>query len=275
MPDPLPPQPDPLLPLADAKETSAPSLPPPVPYFVPPRLGIIHLLAWITLSAVFIGTFQSFMQFIEATFGKQAITLHLGSIGINSIAFINIAAELVGMAVILRGRILHQPGRWQPGHFIIVIHACSDVLLIILSLANLYFINLPGTSSSQYLCLIFLVIFWIKTALFLWWWKRSRDFLRWKILFFMEAILTFIMSLIFVFFILMILNVFQPLRFFGILSLLVFVSFLCQLLLAVIYLWITILDFCRGPRRDWVHWLGIATTIFSLVFSALSGRINR
>jgi hypothetical protein len=274
MPESDPPKSEPPFPPA-AASILPPSPPPPAPYFRPPRLGIIHFLAWITVAAVILGLFQSFNHFAEETLGQQYATYkHSINFIVYSINFIIIAAKLVGMTVVVRGRIRRQPSRWQPGHFLITAHSIYDIFYYSISLVGLYYLLLLVSMSSPNLkgfyfgwCLALIFLYWIKAALFFWWWKRSSDPLRWKTLFFLEAMIDFLVSLPYFYYVSITMG---WLKSQGDNKLIIYGVLICTLLLAVIYLSTAILDYRRGPRRDWVHWLGIATTVLMILLFVCS-----
>ncbi|MBN2580778.1 MAG: hypothetical protein JXB10_17465 [Pirellulales bacterium] len=274
MPDPPSPNPEPLSPLAPAEPASPPPPSPFSPYFRPPRLGIIHFLAWITLSAVLLGLLQSFNQYAEETLGDK-YSGYRQSVGMASfsVPFILIAAELVGMAVVIRGRLSHQPGRWQPGHFLIVVHSFFDLISSLFTLAILLFLFHPDSSFKFFYTLISLILtlgFWIKAALLFWWWKRSLDLLRWKVLFCLEAILTLTMSLGSIVYAGYVLDFFHSALIVKINPALPYITFARPFLLMGIFIVVAILDYRKGPRRDWVHWLGISTAVLMWLYCVVT-----
>jgi hypothetical protein len=276
MPDLFSSEPEPPLSLAAIKANEPPGQSPFADYLRPPRLGIIHFLAWITLSALFFGLFQSFYQFAAETLGKRYLTF-VSSLQIGLIApgLILLAAEIVGMTVVLRGRLRHELGRWQPGHFLIVIHSLFNLIHYMISLLGVLFILIRQSldSSAQYdffsFCISLTIIYWLKAGWFFWWWKRSRETFRWKFLFAIEAISTTLSSI----------PLIIPLLAFGqgyisavtvysrIGYILGFLIIGCPLFLGGTYFVTAILDYRKGQRRDWVHWLAIVSTILAMLLS--------
>jgi len=113
----------------------APGSPPFVEYYCPPRLGIIHLLAWTAATAVLL-KFSMAMEMI----GNAAIDVMSPAQQVfdQTIRFVYTtvqAAGIVGTSVLLLGKIRGAPGRLHPGHWIMSIDTVTSLLTYLLSTA--------------------------------------------------------------------------------------------------------------------------------------------
>jgi hypothetical protein len=93
----------------------------------PPRLGIIHLLAWLTVSAVFLGTERSVQILEKAASHPDTIAAHY--LVLESIRAVALASGVVGLAALIHWRVGVQPRPLAPGHWILYIEIIALLLV--------------------------------------------------------------------------------------------------------------------------------------------------
>jgi hypothetical protein len=271
-----PPEPEPLVPLEEVgvDGLSAPS--PFINYFRPPQLGIIHFLAWITISALFFGLFKSVDQFAAEVLGNTYQTYRQSNqYAVQGLNLVILAAECVGMAVVLRGRFRHAHGRRQPGHFLIVVHSIFNLITSTVSTLGMIFLflNLPNAGQQLQLfyaiwCISIAVLFWIKAGFLVWCWKRSLESIRWKVLFCVEALSMAGVGVFCVVPLLWMTSIMESASaMMNLYRIMQYFHFSWPLILVGTYIIVAILDYRKGPHRDWVHWLAIVTTILPLLIA--------
>jgi hypothetical protein len=112
---------------ADAAAPTGPTILDELAGTPPPRLGIIHLLAWLTVTAVFLGTERS-VQILEkaASHPDKFATHHLV---LDSIRLVAMAAGAVGLTALVRWRAGVQPRPLAPEHWILYIEIIAMLLV--------------------------------------------------------------------------------------------------------------------------------------------------
>jgi len=250
-----------------------------VEYYRPPRLGIIHLLAWTAATAVLL-KFNVAMEMIETSshFDEMPTALRVFRQVIQFVQSTVHAAGIVGVSVLLLGRVRGATGRLQPGHWIVAIDTVA--FLVVHSWWALYTAarasgiierNTFGFGSGFiWFYLPFGVISLLRAATYGATATGLRDARRWRVLFATLAVVGLIVSLI------QIAASFSRGRFglFGLTNLP-----LWPLIIAAVLIPTVVLDLRRGPRRDWLHWLGIAVlgvgTALSMAWWGWSLLFNR
>jgi hypothetical protein len=91
----------------------------------PPRLGIIHLLAWITVAAVLFGIEKQAMSRDRGFFGAESTSFLYH--GLNFVQLTAISAAVTGMAVLLRWQRRAHPAPFAPGHWMLIWYCLSSV----------------------------------------------------------------------------------------------------------------------------------------------------
>ena len=231
---------------------------PAIEYLVPPRIGIIHLLAWVTCTAILL-KFNTGMEMLSAP-PSNAVTLPQPFFyqGIHAARCILNGALLVGASVLFHALWRREKGRFQPGHWILAINGVSILLWCLLNFAAVLILagdlRMLG-SFGMYLNIVSLSFHAIATAWAAW---KLPEHGRWTIYLGMSSLnaayhawgypISFIPFL----------------RSPGFLHLLIFLRIYCEPLLGLSCLAAVILDSVRGPSRDWLHWLAVAFAFSSL-----------
>jgi len=100
-------------------------------YYRPPRLGIIHLLAWTAATAVLL-KFSMAMEMLGDR-GIASTSPEL-DIAVQAYRFMYSAAHaagIVGSGVLLLARIRRLPGRFQPGHWLVLVETLGALLWLL------------------------------------------------------------------------------------------------------------------------------------------------
>ena len=100
----------------------------------PPRLGIIHLLAWLTVAAVLFGI-ENWLRNVENASGTRQGPLPTVYQGFSFASFSMMSAGVVGIVTLLRWRFRGRPQPLSPGHWILVCFASSCAIGYSLSTA--------------------------------------------------------------------------------------------------------------------------------------------
>jgi hypothetical protein len=218
-------------------------------YLQPPRLGIIHLLALMTVTAVFLTAFTPITL-------QRPLPVVL--LCIFSFKFIIKAAGFVGAYVLLRAIIRHTPGCLQPGHWMLLFGFVETLGTIINWLVYAWLNNFLQASFDPLVLAVVVTI--CESAAYFWCASRIPERGRWKLFFRLWAVAVSLPAV------------------------LVFIEFLCHqmipglspfsrfpriaaffiiLIMPLIFLSIVLLiDIIRGCQRDWLHWLGVCIFVF-------------
>ena len=239
-------------------------------YYRPPRLGIIHLLAWTAATAVLLKLLQAL-----GAVGNAADMAELPTMARVNQCLILIfqstsqAAVITGAGLLALGKARGAAGRLQPGHWILVLEAAgvlgsqypawvvwflfadtvvfSERFSALLFPAGCLMLFLPG---GAYVILAF----------------RTSEGPRWKTMFSALAVHAFLNPV--------------PLRNMALSGGWFGVCPIWQLVLGAVLAIVVCRDIRSGERRDWIHWLAVAVIavgvlvslawlVFLLVFSAI------
>ncbi|MBN1591486.1 MAG: hypothetical protein JW888_18375 [Pirellulales bacterium] len=92
----------------------------------PPRLGLIHLLVWMFLVAVSLGTLMSFERHSLRTPGYSSLDADWASAARWAVVVLDqivAAAVVLGLCVLVRDKIRGVSGHLQPGHWLLIVVA--------------------------------------------------------------------------------------------------------------------------------------------------------
>ncbi len=214
-------------------------------YLQPPRLGIIHLLALMTVTAVFLTAFT------PITLQRP---LPVVSLCIFSFNIIVKAAGFIGAYVLLRAIIRHTPGCLQPGHCMLLFGFVETLGTII----NWIVYNSLQTSFGPLVLAVVITI--CESAAYFWCALRIPERGRWKLFFRLWAVAVSLPAvLVFIEFLChQMITGLSPFSRFPRIA-----AFFIILIMPLIILFIVLLiDIIRGCRRDWLHWLGVCIFVF-------------
>jgi hypothetical protein len=108
------------------------SISPLIEYYQPPRLGIIHLLAWVTVAAILM-KFNVAMEMLRTPTSSESKAFQLAQQILMYSGWIIMAAMLVGGGVFYNDRFRRKKGGpLQPGHWLIAINGVAVVFSLIL-----------------------------------------------------------------------------------------------------------------------------------------------
>ena len=224
-------------------------------YYRPPRLGIIHMLAWMAATAIVLKIDLTIFALNQATISRLGIDIPQASqlalvwaYAVRTIISIAQGAGLVGAAVLLRAWHRGIGGRLQPGHWIILIEVLRFIAgkgyqLICALRYKFDLLQAPITVLVQFLpyCFSLCVL-----ALYLYVARRKLCERRWRRLFVVVAVLPLL----------------KFAMYFG--DVYLFPPYwLSHIVPRAIVLGTTLgtvvtLDLRARCRRDWIHWLGVA-----------------
>ena len=222
-----------------------------IEHYHPPRMGLAHLLAWVTLAAIL----MKFTAYLEMGIHNESFkTGWLWAVHrIVWYAFSAVSsASLLGAIVIMRDKLRGATGRLQPGHWIIVVYAIqwSGYLVINLARMGLYgSLELSSQTSSLIawtyaygaISLVTAISFLVAAV-------RLRDGFRWLLLMLALSGNGF-------------LDLEQMLGFafnhFTLSMLLIHLRSILPATILLMLLIIICIDRIRRCRRDGLHWLGV------------------
>jgi hypothetical protein len=236
--------------MAEAADQSPESLIPTPEYLQPPRLGIIHLLALMTVTAVLLSFNKSVMLP-----QKQQIPMIAWSASI--LIMILSAADIVGASILLNVRYHRIPGHFQPGHWILIYSGIAILGVIAWQSIVVLCVTHFGLSVMNYTAfkLLYIASVVVQVILFFWFASRIPEPGRWKLFFKFRAWLVIYLLIVYLLIIGNVLFIrgsyyssMWPRLFF-------------EELPTVILAWVAILDLIRGARRDWLHWLGVCNAL--------------
>jgi hypothetical protein len=224
-------------------------------YLQPPRLGIIHLLAWMTVAAVL------FKYDVSRLPPNHIFVFKIGRI-IGVVLEILNAAGLVGFGVLLLAKIRRIPGHFQPGHWLLL-YACLKIieLKFTFPLQTALSMYLMGTSSPFTSNMAFFAICngLIEIAAFLLFASLIPEHGRWRVFFRLWALgISLPLLLAFIIFLC------YPNYLFNIRIHVIEPEDLFLIIQSLLLLVFTILDLICHPKRDWLHWLGIFFSYWAL-----------
>lgn len=235
-------------------------------YLQPPRLGVIHLLAWITVMAVLLSFEKTVLRFLDQSLLNYHIelSLWLGLATWFGLCFMAItSAAFVGGGIVLGAKLRHTPGYLQPGHWLIL-YACLHELVIKTQII-IMLVYSSGTTRPFILRSYFFLI--IQGIALCWMALRIPEDGRWKFFFRLWAavivypvvlqILDFLNYKI-LFFDLSFLSYYVQYEIW-------WIQYVIGTVLAICLLVVVIRDMKYGPHRDWLHWLGTGVVFLDLI----------
>ena len=133
-------------------------------FYQPPRLGIIHLLAWTAIAAVM---FKS--DIAIRLLWKQQEMVVISNVLYQAIEFVDLtlmAAGVVGLAVLVRAWFRRQPGRFAPGHWILMFTVVPSTVMCVVNMAWCV-LSLRLHENNEFLKTYWLVsLFYVATQVF-------------------------------------------------------------------------------------------------------------
>jgi hypothetical protein len=226
-------------------------------YYRPPQLGIIHLLAWTAATAVLL-KFSMAMEMIRDMGG--------GSLPQGTRAFQQIVsfvystafgAGIVGTGILVLAKIRRAPGRLQPGHWLLLI--ATVTWLLSLSIEGVFVLAESAGFDGHPAFIWFLAALGVRAifcaGMCFCATLASRRGSRWTICFASLAVVNSIEGLLYLCSAL--LDSPWPLSLTPLRSLIVELTLLVTVLV----------DLRRGPRRDWLHRLGVAVIATGVAIS--------
>lgn len=213
-------------------------------HYRPPRLGIIHLLAWTAATAVLL-KFSMAMEMIGSTGGSTAPVSAFQQV-LGLIYSMTHAAGLVGTAMLLLAKVRGLPGRFQPGHWLVLVTTVTWLVFRLIWLLSLLAMRAGFSDhfdTSWNLVLVGLTAV-LSGGVYFYLTLASKDGTRWKTCFGVLAVVDAIWGFSYLGFFLFELS--WLLSFFP----------LGWLIVGLTILVIVIVDLRRAPRREWLHWLG-------------------
>ncbi len=221
-----------------------------------PRLGIIHLLAWITISAVLF-SFDAVLKFLGMAIETPEFFRDL-----HFVDTAGMAAGIVGLVTLVRWRARHECGRLAPGHWILIAAVLANLLSYGLDTVYqlLQPLAIPDRISLAALAVASTLIELAIMAVYIFAAGRIREKRGWKLIF---------MSLVFAAAIAASRKASFALVFFGLFptivsfeALIVLFTAGVEAITALILGIFVAIDLSR-VRRDWLHVLGVAMFILS------------
>jgi hypothetical protein len=243
--------PDPSLPIPGSNNLSNDHRRSTSEYLQPPRLGIIHLLVLMTVTAILMQAQTSIMAQLNQQIPFKSWVPVI-------IIMIVYAADVTGAGILLNIKCHRVKGRFQPGHWILFYSVVASLAAIILGsivsiVVNGTRQNAPGLIDTAIIVHFTRMI--AEVIAFLWFASELPEKGRWKILFQLWALITLFQLFVYSLSIMKLSTI--PEFFYGTGSYVLF-----QKLPAILLLLVAILDLVRGARRDWLHWLGVCNMIF-------------
>jgi hypothetical protein len=240
-----------------------------IEYYQPPRLGIIHLLAWITVAAVLmsfnlvldqvkpeasnISASSRFLRISEA----ERLLLQIRRSAFSIVQ----AATLVGGIAFWLDQFRRKPGRLQPGHWMLAINSIAIPGLLALDALRSCLYAFSVLRFIDFVFIIYALFMFLQSAAFAWGAWRLPEFRRWKgalSLLSLEAVGYFI-----TFTAIFLQNTsFSIFRSIGTPTYYLFqaVNYFRYFPAALLF-FLMLIDFFQGRRRDWLHWLGASVPV--------------
>jgi hypothetical protein len=234
-------------------------------YYQPPRLGIIHFLAWMTFAAVLLVMDSALKSFSMRPLSQYDTAIRICRASVDII----LAALLVGGGVFLIDCFRRKAGAFQPGHWILSISAIQFFGEWIIF--NMYCWGHYGTFSyptlfnpnRTNLSLIWVVLLFSIALLYRWGSRKLTERWPWKWILYLlsvrclsdSVLMLFYWSGLFVFF-----------------PQWIFIVYFLYFPIVGLLIIATKCDFCKGLRCDWWHWLGIiALLALMILFDIILG----
>ena len=232
------------------------ALGPSVELFHPPKLGIIHLIAWAGVMAALVNCLAS-VGWFGAFADDYPGVLRIFSIASMLVYVAFVAAGLVGIAVIFLARLRGVGGRLQAGHWMVIILSVSSVFSLLIWLLA-YVFDIRERS-------VFFTFFIVQNVLTFWLWLvaalRVYEPFRWKA---MLGFFAFCSAVSCTFHLRSMTSTSAVSLSLGDCG-----GMLFNLALGLIVLpTLVLLDIRHKTRRDWLHWLGVAIVVFPTLVPA-------
>ena len=227
-----------------------------VEYLQPPRLGIIHLLAWTAAMAVLM-KFGQGMKMLQAdavsSLGPAYETMQ--SIMQSAYAAVG-AAGFVGAAILLMTKIRRTPGNFQPGHWILLVNAPVMLMyyLSFMLLAVWGRLEDRPVDFAWHLGTIALLSLLHAGGYIVAIWK-ARAPRRWKAYFLLLVLVLLLQSLIYLVVALTDRSILLSWGW----------SMVWSAIGGISLLTVVLFDLLKRTRRDWVHWTGVAVVAASVL----------
>lgn len=217
-------------------------------HYRPPRLGIIHLLAWTAATAVLL-KFSMAMEMLGDR-GMDSMSPEL-DIAVQAYRFMYSAAHaagIVGSGVLLLARIRRRPGRFQPGHWLVLVETLARLLRLLSWGLCVVLAETAGVTRGAlfpWIPVVFGLVAILYSGGYFYAAVAFRGGKRWRICLGVLAGVGLMGGLWYVG-----IAVLGSPRW----------SFdfpLGSLIVGLFLLVAVVVDLCGGPRRDWLHWLGV------------------
>ncbi len=255
VPDPLPSPTDATIP---AERPIAP-IPAEPEYYQPPRLGIIHFLAWTAVTAVFFKVDAAWRLMATGPILELFGNLFYRVVWLIGLTLM--AAGIVGLAVLVRGQFRRQPGRFAPGHWILIGMMIPEVFLCVLNKVwyFLYMLDEGPTYTNMFVLVYLLcaltevgcVVFFVAGA------RRIREKRGWKWGLCLIAVVHASNALLFLFAATSLVWHTSGMFTFAMIT---GISGIVQMLTLLVLVIVALMDLLR-VRRDWLHCLGVGLYI--------------
>ena len=228
-----------------------------IEYYQPPRLGIIHLLAWITLGIVLFKINQA-LEMLENPLLREPNRIIALAHRIR-----NYCNDILGAALVVGGALLaidlfrRKQGVFQPGHWLVVINASIFLLGLVVNSTMLLFVS-ERSSLFPFLMLNVAVSTIVLLVYFRVFFSLARQF-PWQIAILLFAVQEFLKATHIAFLAFVpnwTLNTFLISQWF-------------KVPVALFILLVMGIDIARGFRRDWLHWLGAVCVASDLLLDIL------
>jgi hypothetical protein len=222
-------------------------------YMQPPRLGIIHLLAWMTVTAMLFKILTT-----PAPIQPIVWNFHLGTAIFQEILA---GAGLVGVGIIILAKIRHTPGYLQPGH-LLLLFMCLETTGKMMKREYLLSFPMTDRNYSDYVYVIDVIIITFEVIALFWFATRIPERGRWRIFFrlYALAMLFFFVFELTDFLYYQIVRTHLPLIS-EYLNLYILFPGIPFVFLPIV----VILDIIRGSHRDWLHWLGACILFWEMI----------
>ena len=168
--------------MAEAATQSPESLIPAPEYLQPPRLGIIHLLALVTVTAILMSVYMSIMVPLMVPPNQQ---FHWSVWSIGILFVILSAADIVGASILLNVMYHRTPGYFQPGHWILMYSGIAGLAEIIRDSIVVLCTRHFGLSIMSYTAfkMLYIACAVVQVIVFFWFASRIPERGRWKLFF--------------------------------------------------------------------------------------------
>jgi hypothetical protein len=235
-----------------AAEIALPPVSSPIEYYQPPRLGIIHLLAWVTLGVVFLKAFQTLEMLDNPLVRESNRTIALAHQLRNYCNAMLGAGLVIGGVLLATDFVRRKRGVFQPGHWFVCLNCC--IFLFGLGANSAMLLTVSEPSAQIPFLLLNAVVYAVVALTYCRMAYRFSSQRRWQVAAAFLASLeclkgAFLVSIAFA--PSSSLNAFLVSQWFRVPAVLV-------------VLLVMGIDVVRGFRRDWLHWLGAVSIVCDL-----------